>query len=331
MRRATCSSNRGIHNVVEFHRIVRSGTGCVFGDLRPNHLCWIQLGSGGRKLVDMEAWMGINKLLHTCATMDRMFIPHENDGTGNLLQQMGQKTFHFFSRDGATMRLEVQADFTPSRRHTQAADQVEPVMMIKMGVLGGRLPARCPGALQRRDRRKPRFIEKKQPGLEINPLFLSAAKRSVSNVQSLVHCAPGSAAAAFDYSSPCAASSTKHCSYDTGCQTDSRSHGQCDPGSNSLLHTRWHTLHVSALWPTAAALPQIKDLAVRVASATWAWMTWWYALLDAIDSRFAVLHLLVAQPRWSSVLVAVDPRRALGAVLLVPMFQRVSCSYYRTQ
>lgn len=331
MPRAACAGDGGIHNVVEFFSVMRSGAGCVFTNLRPNHLGRVQLGSAGGKLVDMESWMTVNKHLHAGATMDRMFIPHQNDGTGNLLQQMDQKRFHFFSRDGSTMPLEMQADFTSSRRHTQTADQVEPVMMIKTGVLGGRLPARCPGALQRRDRRKPRFIEKKQPGLEINPLFLSAAKRSVSNVQFLVHCAPGFAAAAFDYSSPCAASSTKHCSYDTGCQTDSRSHGRCDPGSNSLLHTRWHTLHASALWTTAAALPQIKDLAVRVASATWAWMTWLYAPLDAIDSRFAVLHLLVAQPRWSSVLVAGDPRRALGDVLLGPMFQRVSCSYYRTQ
>jgi hypothetical protein len=331
MPRAACSGDGGIHNVVEFVSVMRSGAGCVFTNLRPNHLGRVQLGSAGGKLVDMESWMTVNKHLHAGATMDRMFIPHQNDGAGNLLQQMDQKRFHFFSRDGSTMPLEVQADFTPSRRHTQAADQVEPVMMIQTGVLGGRLPAQCPGALQRRDRRKPRFIEKKQPRLEINPLFLSVAKRSVSNAQSLAHCAPGSAAGAFDYSSPCAASSTKHCSYDTGSQLVPRSHGQYDPGSNSLLHSRWHTLHASALWPTAAALPQIKDSAAPGASATCAWMTWSYATLGAIDLRFAALHRLVAQPRWSSVLVAVDPRRALGDVLLVPMFQRVSSSYYRTQ
>src|SRR5690606_10714614 len=147
-----------------------------------------------------------------------------------------------FSRDRVAMRLKVQADLAPSRRHTETADQVEPVMMIQPGVLGGRLAARCPGALQRRHRRKPRFIEKKQPGLEINPLFLSAAKRSVSNARSLVHRAPGFYAAAFDCSSPYAASSTKHCSYDTGSQTGPRSHGRSDPGSSNFPHSRWHTL-----------------------------------------------------------------------------------------
>jgi len=275
--------------------------------------------------------MSLNKLLHTGATMDRMLIPYKNDRSRDLLQQMGQKAFHFFSCDGATMRLKVQADLAPSRCHPESADQVEPVMMIQPGVLRRRFPARRPGTLQRRDRRKPRFIEKKQPRLEIHPLFLSAAKRSVSNAQSLAHYAPHSAAAAFDYSSPCAASNTKHYSYHIGCQTVPRSHGQCDPGSNSLLHTRWHTPRPSALWSTVAVSRQIKDLAVQVASATWAWMTWLYAPLDAIDSRFAALHLLVAQPRWASALVAGDPRRALGDGLLVPMFQMVSCSYYRTQ
>jgi hypothetical protein len=87
----------------------------------------------------------------------------------------------------------------------------------------------------------------------------------------------------------------------------------------------------SALGSTAAASPQIKNSAARVPSATWAWMTWTSASLGAIDLRFAALHLLGAQPRWRSVLVAVGPRPALGDVLLVPMFQRVSCSYYRTQ
>ena len=328
---ATCSSDRSIHNVAEFRCIVRSGASCVFTNLRPNHLARIRLGSAGGKLVDMQAWMTFNKRLHTGATMDRMFIPYKNDGTGNLLQQMGQKTFHFISCDRASMRLEVQADLAPSRRHTDTADQVEPVMMIQTGVLGGRLPAWRPGVLQRRHRRKPRFIEKKQPGLEINPLFLSAAKRSASNEQSLAHCAPGSSAAAFDYSSPYVASSTKHCSYHSGCQTVPRSHGQCDPGSRNLLHIRWHTPRASALWSTAAASPQIKDSAAQVPSATWAWMTWTSVSLGAIDSHFAVLHLLVAPPRLGSTLLEAGPGRALGDVLPVLMFQMVSYSYYRTQ
>lgn len=228
------------------------------------------------------------------------------------------------------MRLEVQADLAPSRCQPEPADQVEPVMMIQAGVLGGRLPARRPSVLQRRHRRKPRFIEKKQPRLELNPLFLSAAKRSASNEQSPAHCAPGSAAAAFDYSSPYVASSTKHYSYDSGCQTVPRSHGQCDPGSNNLLHIRWHTPRASALWSAAAALPHIKSSAARVPSATWGWISWSSAPLDAIDSHFAVLHLLAAPPHLGSTLLEVGPGPALGDVLPVPMFQMVSYSYYRT-
>jgi hypothetical protein len=68
-----------------------------------------------------------------------------------------------------------------------------------------------------------------------------------------------------------------------------------------------------------------------VPSATWAWMTWTSVSLGAIDSHFAVLHLLVAPPRWSSTLLEAAPGRALGDVLPVLMFQMVSCSYYRTQ
>src|SRR5690554_660331 len=97
--RAACSSDRGIHNVVQFRCIVRSRASCIFTDLGPNHLGGVQLGSAGGKLVNMQTWMSINELLHTCATMDGMSIPDQNDGTGNLLQQMGQKPFHFFSRD----------------------------------------------------------------------------------------------------------------------------------------------------------------------------------------------------------------------------------------
>ena len=150
--RAACSSDGGIHKVVEFGCVVRSRAGCIFTDLGPNHLGGVQLGSAGGKLVDMQTRMIVNELLHTCATMDGMSIPDQNDGTGNLQQQMGQKPFHFFSRDRVAIRLKVQADLAPSRRHPETADQVEPIMMIQPGVLGGRLAARRPGALQRRHR-----------------------------------------------------------------------------------------------------------------------------------------------------------------------------------
>lgn len=167
--------------------------------------------------------------------------------------------------------------------------------------------------------------------MKLKPLFLSAARRSVSNEQSRAHPAHNSDVAAFDNSIPSAASRTKHHSHDNGCQTGPRSNALCGPASNNLRHSRWHTLHVLMQWSIAAEQPPINDRDVlRDDPAIWTcvWMT---EIPAAIGSQFAVSRLPALQPRLALDPVAADPRSALGDPLIVRMFQMVSCRYYCTR
>jgi len=167
--------------------------------------------------------------------------------------------------------------------------------------------------------------------MKLKPLFLSAARRSVSNEQSRARPAHNSDVGAFDNSIPSAASRTKHHSHDNGCQTYPRSNALCGPTSNNLRHSRWHTLHVLMHWSIAAGQQPINDWdALRHEAAIWTcvWMT---EIPAAIGSQFAVSRPPALQPRLALDPVAADPRRAPGDPLIVRMFQMVSCRYYCTR
>jgi len=167
--------------------------------------------------------------------------------------------------------------------------------------------------------------------MKLKPLFLSAARHTVSNEQSRAHPARNSAVAAFDNSIPIVASCTKHHSHDNGCQTCPRSNALCAPTSNNLRHSRWHTLPVLMQWSIAVGPPPINDWdALRHEAAIWTcvWMT---EIPAAIGSQFAVSRPPALQPRLALDPVAADPRRAPGDPLIVRMFQMVSCRDYRTR
>ncbi len=167
--------------------------------------------------------------------------------------------------------------------------------------------------------------------MKLKPLFLSAARRSVSNAQSWARPARNSDVGAFDNSIPSAASHTKHHSHDNGCQTYPRSNARCGPTSNNLRHSHWHTLHVLMHWSIAAGQQPINDWdALRHEAAIWTcvWMT---EIPAAIGSQFAVSCPPALQLRLALDPVAADPSRCSGDPLIVRMFQMVSCRYYCTR
>ncbi len=84
---------------MQFLPIVRSGTGRVFTDLRPDPFGRIQLGRAGRKFVHMQTRMASQKVLNLPTAMNWMLIPDQNDRPSDAPQQVFQKGHHFVSRD----------------------------------------------------------------------------------------------------------------------------------------------------------------------------------------------------------------------------------------
>lgn len=173
----------------------------------------------------MDTRVACQKVFHLASAMDRMLIPHHDDWSLDDMRQMVEKDNHFIPADRFAMGLKVQLELARRGSHAHGANQVQPLVVLETRAKGGRLPARCPGPFQWRDQRKPAFIEENQGCREFMPLFLYAARYSVSNGRWLHRLLPNSAVVVFGNSSPHGAIYAKRCSDDNTLETDPRSDG----------------------------------------------------------------------------------------------------------
>ena len=130
-----------------------------------------------------------------------MLVPDHHDGTGNAAEQMLQKGDDFFATECDVIGLQMQLDLALPRTYAHCADQVQAFIVFDTRAKDGRLTARGPRPFERRDERKATFIEKNERRAELLPLFLYAAKCSVSNEQRLRRRGAERAVAVFDNSS----------------------------------------------------------------------------------------------------------------------------------
>jgi len=158
--------------------------------------------------------------------------------------------------------------------------------------------------------------------MKFNPLFLSSARHSVSNGQSLAHRASNCVVAAFGNSSPCAASDTKHRWRDTARRTNPRSNDRCDPVSNSLPHNHAHMHRASGPAPVGVAALLASGADVREAVAAYAWGA---APPGANGKHFVVSHQPVCQLPSDRYPAVANPRLAPDGLPIVARFHKVSC------
>jgi hypothetical protein len=177
--------------------------------------------------------MACDKILNLAAAMNRMFVPHDNNRSGDTTEQVSEKDNHFLSAERCAIGLNVQSDLALVRTHTDGPNEIHTLIVFKTGANGRRLPAWGPGALERRDQRKPTFIRKNKGGTQRLPLFLYAAKHSVSNGQSPGHRDATRAVVVVGSSTAIAATDTKRRWGDNGRGTDPRSNARCEPSSSN--------------------------------------------------------------------------------------------------
>jgi hypothetical protein len=230
-----------------------SRTGRVFINLRPDAFGRIEFRRTDGKLVHMQTRMTSQKILNLPATMNRMPIPHQHDRPCDVSKQVFEKNHDFVSRERVTIGVKVQLDLALPRTHAQGPYQVYPLMVVNARPDGRRLAARRPGPFERRDQRKPTFINKDKGCAQGLPLFLYAARYSVSNAQLLRHRAATCAVAVFGYSTPDVAGDTRRRSDDSARQTTPRSTARCDPTSSNLRRSRTPTPRARGPVPNAGA------------------------------------------------------------------------------
>lgn len=151
------------------------------------------------------------KVFDLAAAVDRMLLPDQHHRSSKVMQQMSKKSDYFLPADRFTTGLQAQLDLAFRRAHAQSTNPVQALIVFQTGTNGWRLPAWCPGARPWRDQGKARFIEKNERCTEFTPLFLFAARQSVSNGQSLSHRAPNCDAVVSDNSSRAIAGYTTRC------------------------------------------------------------------------------------------------------------------------
>lgn len=324
--RAARACDCGQHARLQFTAVARCAAGGVFVYLRPNALGRIEFRRGGWKFIDMHTPMACQEVLDRPATMDRMAIPQQHDRSSNVFQQVHQKGDHLLTTDPMPMRLHMQLDPALARTDAQRAQQIEPLVVVGARAYGRRFATGCPSAFQRTEQRKAAFVGQNQGRSQGAPLFLSAARHSVSSGQSPLHRARRYGVVDAGNSNPNVVTDARHHWDDSAQQSVCESAVSRAPTSSNLPCSLPHMRRASAIAATrafaklinarvalispqdvsAALLPSANDV-----DCAWSCLA---AVQLAVDSRHPVT---VPTPA-----VAVPPT--------VSLFHSVSSTHYRT-
>lgn len=194
----------------------------------------------------MKSRMRTQKVFDLLPPMNRMLIPDQHNRASDATEQGLEKDHDFITSDGFVMGVQMQLDLPLSRTATPGPHQVQPRIVLNTGANHRRLTAWGPSPFEWGDQRKPTFVEKNEGCAQVLPLFLSVAKRSVSNEPGRPRPDARRAVAVFDNSSPAAVRDTKWYSIDSAPETNPKPVGRCALESNSRQHIRNEPLRVPA-------------------------------------------------------------------------------------
>jgi hypothetical protein len=155
--------------------------------------------------------------------------------------------------------------------------------------------------------------------------FLSVARRSVSNARPLHRRAVDHAVVVFGNSTPHAVTHARRHSGDNAHETNPRSDEQSDRGSSNLRHSRRHRPHASEPIPIVAVGRPTNGWDVLVVQTGTVFVSA-VAIRAASGTHFGRLHQHAELPELASVHRGASVVHADGVVLVVELFQMVSCA-----
>jgi hypothetical protein len=151
MFRATNFSNASPDFGRELREIVwRKVFSCVTG-MRPNKFHGIELRCTGRKSINMQTRLRLNKVLDQASLMNGMVVPDQDNRTCNAPQELFEEQDHMFTTQIHSKGSCRQLHFSSTGTNQNCTQQVQSLMVVQTGVRTRSLSTGCPTASQWRN------------------------------------------------------------------------------------------------------------------------------------------------------------------------------------
>ena len=259
--RASDLPDRPMHSPLEILEVLGSRVGQGPFGLGPDKFIGVELWSVGRKRVDMEARMPLDKDADEGTAMDRTAIPQQNDVTSQMLEQMPEEADDLQAGEVGRVKPGVESQPAPAGRDGEAGDAEPLAPMPELG----RLSPGSPRVTDVRDEQEPTFVDEHQMRFPPKGVFLYAATGSASSGRWPLRCAPGPAAEASGRSSPVAPSAARHARDDNESRTAGQSGGRFEAASTH----RWNNPLPVGRLPNAESTEAFGTQRVSEAALEW--------------------------------------------------------------
>ncbi len=139
----------------------------------PDELVGIEVWGVSGKPLDLEPGMVVEEGLDLGALVNGSPIPQQEDGTGDVAQQMLEESQHFMGGQVFLVELNVQSRPAPTRRHRERGDGRDLIPLVVMAQ-DGSPPDRGPSLPQIGDEEEAALVEEGEMGAQPPSLFFRA-------------------------------------------------------------------------------------------------------------------------------------------------------------
>jgi hypothetical protein len=126
----------------------------------PDPFVGVEVGSVGRKVLDVQAGMATEELGERRAVVRGRVVQQNDDGTAEVAEQFAEKSTHFFLSDVVEEEQRVETQVLSSGADRDSRDDGDFVPACLAMTLNGGGALGCPGSDHQRSQQKARFIGK---------------------------------------------------------------------------------------------------------------------------------------------------------------------------
>lgn len=166
-----------VESLVEDFEIVGAAIGQSGLGIGPDGFVGIELGSVGRKELEMEAGIAAAQLANRLPFVDRGIVEDGDHVASEVTQHVSEERAHLGLANVVAMATEVETHPAVHRADRQARDDREAVVPVVEGDPRS-LSARGPGPPKGRDQEKPRFVDEDEVRLPACGVFFTAGQRT---------------------------------------------------------------------------------------------------------------------------------------------------------
>ncbi len=167
---------------LEFRGVFRSAVGQGMFGLGPDKFIGVELRGIGRKGIDVEPGLLVNKVADHLALVDGSTIPEQDHRSPKMVQEVAQKPDNLHARDVDPVELHIESQPLIPWGYREAGDGGDPIPPITV-VQEGCSSHRCPGLTDVGDEQEPALVEESQMGLKSSGFFLYGASSASSSVR----------------------------------------------------------------------------------------------------------------------------------------------------